>query len=176
MTFAVLLTGSRSIAFGSGIQGGRGVLAIINSQFIGWCPPFGSFGLVTGAVDNDSPETLLTLMLAFPAEFIVASAPPAVSGNKFPLEDQRLVLIKNHSHADGDLYSETLLAARLEEEDFFCHVTHKTWDTILHDIGKAHEHDIDSTSDFSLAKKMALEIQKALATPGDYLTKIWKIK
>ena len=44
MTFAVLLTGSRSIAFGSGIQGGRGVLAIINSQFIGWCPPFGSFG------------------------------------------------------------------------------------------------------------------------------------
>ena len=34
MDFAVLLTGSRSIAFGSGIQGGRGVLAIINSQFI----------------------------------------------------------------------------------------------------------------------------------------------
>ncbi len=44
MTFAVLLTGSRSITFGSGIQCGRGVLAIINSQFIGWCPPFGSFG------------------------------------------------------------------------------------------------------------------------------------
>ena len=44
MTFAVLLTGSRSIAFGSGIQGGRGVLAIINSQFIDLCPPFGSFG------------------------------------------------------------------------------------------------------------------------------------
>ena len=31
MTFAVLLTGNRSIAFGSGIQGGSGVLAIINS-------------------------------------------------------------------------------------------------------------------------------------------------
>ena len=59
-------------------QGGRGVLAIINSQFIGWCPPFGSFGLVAGAVDHDSPETLLTFMLAFPAEFIVASAPPVV--------------------------------------------------------------------------------------------------
>jgi hypothetical protein len=92
MTFAVLLTGSRSIAFGSGIQGGRGVLAIINSQFIRWCPPFGSFGLVTGAVDNDSPETLLALMLAFPAEFIVASAPPVINGNKFPLEESKFFL------------------------------------------------------------------------------------
>lgn len=91
------------------------------------------------------------------------------------LEEQRLALIKNHTHADGDLYSETLLAAQLEEEDFFCHVTHKTWDAILHDIRKAHEHDIDSTPDFSLAKKMALEIKKALAAPGDHLTKIWKI-
>ena len=92
MTFAVLLTGSRSIAFGNGIQGGRGVLAIINSQFIRWCPPFGSFGLVTGAVDHGSPETLLTFMLAFPAESIVASAPPVINGNKFPLEESKLFL------------------------------------------------------------------------------------
>ena len=92
MTFAVLLTGSRSIAFGNGIQGGRGVLAIINSQFIGWCPPFGSFGLVAGTVDNDSLETLLAPMLAFPAEFIVASASPVINGNKFPLEESKLLL------------------------------------------------------------------------------------
>lgn len=52
------------------------------------------------------------------------------------LEDQRLALIGKHRHADGDLYSETLLAAQVEEEDFFCHVTQKTWDAILHDIGK----------------------------------------
>ena len=88
------------------------------------------------------------------------------------LEEQRLALIKNHTHADGDLCSETLLAAQLEEEDFFCYVTHKTWDAILHDIRKAHEHDIDSMPDFSLAKKLALDIQKALATPGNHLTKI----
>ena len=92
MAFAVLLTGSRSIAFGNGIQGGRGVLAIINSQFIGWCPPFGSFGLVAGTVDNDSLETLLAPMLAFPAEFIVASASPVINGNKFPLEESKLLL------------------------------------------------------------------------------------
>ncbi|XBX08472.1 helix-turn-helix transcriptional regulator [Enterocloster clostridioformis] len=91
------------------------------------------------------------------------------------LEKQRLDLIGQHSHADGDLYSETLLVAQVEEEDFFCHVTHKTWDAILHDIRKAHEHDIESTPDFSLAKKMALEIQKALKFPGDHLAKIWKV-
>ena len=34
MTFAVLLTGSRSMAVGSGIQGGRTVSAVINSNSI----------------------------------------------------------------------------------------------------------------------------------------------
>lgn len=91
------------------------------------------------------------------------------------LEDRRLALIGKHRHADGDLYSETLLAAQVEEEDFFCHITHKTWDAILRDIRKAHERDIESTPDFSLAKKVALEIQKALKSPGDHLAKIWKV-
>ncbi len=91
------------------------------------------------------------------------------------LEEQRLALIGEHQLMDGDLYSETLRAGQIEEEDFFCHITHKTWDAILHDIRKAHEHDIDSTSDFSLAKKMAKEIQNALRFPGDHLAKIWKV-
>lgn len=91
------------------------------------------------------------------------------------LEEQRLTLIRQHHYADGDFYSETLKAGQIEEEDFFCHVTHKTWDAILHDIRKAHEHDIDSTPDSSDAKKAALEIQKALSSPGDYLGKMWKV-
>ena len=71
--------------------------------------------------------------------------------------------------------SKTILAAEVKEEDFFCHVTHKTWDAILHDIRKAHEHDIDSTPDYSLAKKMALEIRKAIQSSGDYLGKVWAV-
>ena len=67
------------------------------------------------------------------------------------------------------------IAAEVKEEDFFCHVTHKTWDAILHDIRKAHEHDIDSTPDYSLAKKMALEIRKAIQSSGDYLGKVWAV-
>ncbi|MDE6874219.1 MAG: helix-turn-helix domain-containing protein [Lachnospiraceae bacterium] len=91
------------------------------------------------------------------------------------LEEQRLALINQHRHAEGDLYSETLKAVQIEEEDFFCHITHKTWDSILRDIRKVHEHDIDSTPDSSAAKKMVLEIQRALSSPGDYLAKMWKV-
>ena len=49
------------------------------------------------------------------------------------------------------------------------------WDAILHDIRKAHEHDIDSTPDYSLAKKMGLEIRKAIQSSGDYLGKVWAV-
>ena len=91
------------------------------------------------------------------------------------LEGQRLELIRQHRLVDGDFYSNTLLAGEIEEEDFFCHITHKTWDAILHDIRKAHEHDIDSTPNISRAKAIALEIQKALKSPGDHIAKIWTV-
>ena len=67
---------------------------------------------------------------------------------------------------ENDFYSKTILAAEVKEEDFFCHVTHKTWDAILHDIRKAHEHDIDSTPDYSAAKKVAMDIRKAIQSSG----------
>lgn len=66
-------------------------------------------------------------------------------------------------------------AGQIEEEDFSATSRIKTWDAILHDIRKAHEHDIDSTPDFFFAKKMAKEIQNALRFPGDHLAKIWKV-
>ena len=74
------------------------------------------------------------------------------------LEEQRQTIIQKYKQADKDFYSKTILAAEVKEEDFFCHVTHKTWDAILHDIRKAHEHDIDSTPDYSLAKKMRITL------------------
>lgn len=70
------------------------------------------------------------------------------------------------------------LAAQLEEEDFLCHITHKTCDSILYDIRKAHKHDIDSTPDFSLAKKIAHEKTKpadvgiAVPAPADVVVDI----
>ena len=58
------------------------------------------------------------------------------------LEEQRQTIIQKYKQAEDDFYSKTILAAEVKEEDFFCHVTHKTWDAILHDIRKAHEHDM----------------------------------
>lgn len=78
------------------------------------------------------------------------------------LEEQRQFITRKYKQAENDLYSQTLLAAEVKEENFFCHVTHITWDAILHDIRKAHEHDIDRTPDFSLAKKVGLEIRKVI--------------
>lgn len=91
------------------------------------------------------------------------------------LQEQRQTIIQKYKQVDKDFYSQTLLAAEVKEEDFFCHVTHKTWDAILHDIRKSHEHDIDSTPDYSVAKKVALEIRKAIQFSGDYLGKVWAV-
>ena len=91
------------------------------------------------------------------------------------LEEQRLALIQKHRYVDGDLYSETLLAAQLEEEDFFCHVTHKTWDVILHDIRKAHENDSESAPDTTPADELIREVQKAMQSPGDRVQQFTEI-
>ena len=91
------------------------------------------------------------------------------------LEEQRQTIIQKYKQAENDFYSKTILAAEVKEEDFFCHVTHKTWDAILHDIRKAHEHDIDSTPDYSAAKKVAMDIRKAIQSSGDYLGKVWAV-
>ncbi len=45
--------------------------------------------------------------------------------------------------------------SEVEEEDFFCHVTHKTWDAILHDIRKAHENDMESAPDTTPADELS---------------------
>ncbi len=63
------------------------------------------------------------------------------------LEDVRAEIISQNPYVKEDLPLKTLSAAQIREEDFFCHITHKTWDTILKDIRKNHEHDIDSIPD-----------------------------
>ena len=52
----------------------------------------------------------------------------------------RAMILEEHPEAVADRAIKVLEAGQVKEEDFFCHVTHKTWDAILHDIRKAHEH------------------------------------
>ena len=58
---------------------------------------------------------------------------------------------------------------QIQEEDYFCQVTHRTWDTILHDIREVHKDDTDSAPDGSNAMKLIKDAKKALAVPGSYL-------
>ena len=56
----------------------------------------------------------------------------------------RAMILEEHPEAAADRSLKILEAGQIAEEDFFCHVTHKTWDAILHDIRKAHENDMES--------------------------------
>ncbi len=49
---------------------------------------------------------------------------------------------------------ETLQASQIDEDDYFCHVTHKTWDAILHDLRTAHADDTESAPDSSNASSV----------------------
>lgn len=60
-------------------------------------------------------------------------------------------------------------ALQVQEEDYFCQITHRTWDAILHDIGNVHKDDADSAPDGSNAVKLMKDAQRALAVPGSYL-------
>ena len=54
------------------------------------------------------------------------------------------MLFRSNPNVSNDHTLRTLSAAQVGEEDFFCHITHKTWDSIIKDIRKNHEQDIDS--------------------------------
>ncbi|HES5799674.1 TPA: helix-turn-helix transcriptional regulator [Streptococcus pyogenes] len=90
------------------------------------------------------------------------------------LEDVRTEIINRHPNIDEDITLRTLSASQIREEDFFCHITHKTWDTILKDIRKNHEQDIDSISEdddtLSLQK-----IRQIMISSGNNIDKFIKI-
>lgn len=85
------------------------------------------------------------------------------------LEAIRLEIFRRYQPEKEDLFWETLQASQIDEEDYFCHVTHKVWDAILHDIHKAHENDSESAPDTSAVSGMIKMAERALRTPGNYL-------
>ena len=77
------------------------------------------------------------------------------------------LVISKIERQNSDRSLKIMEAGQIKEEDFFCHVTHKTWDTILHDIRKAHENDSESAPDTTPADELIREVQKAMQSPGD---------
>ena len=68
----------------------------------------------------------------------------------------------------------TLSAAQVSEEDFFCHVTHKTWDSIIKDIRKNHEQDIDSIPEDDTALSLQ-KIRQIMISSGNNMDKFIEI-
>ena len=79
------------------------------------------------------------------------------------------VLSKYQPEESQDTTLKTLQAAQIKEEDYFCHVTHQTWDAILHDIRAVHKDDVESVPDGSNAAKLHNDIKQAMRVPGTQL-------
>lgn len=91
------------------------------------------------------------------------------------LEDVRAEIINRHPNIDEDVPLRTLSASQINEEDFFCHITHKTWDTILKDIRKNHEHDIDSIADNDKNVLSVQKVRQIIISSGNNIDKFIEV-
>ena len=85
------------------------------------------------------------------------------------LEMTRAEVLSRYQPEEDGTALKTLQASQIQEEDYFCHVTHKTWDAILHDIRDAHKNDRESAPDDSNSLNILNSALKALQIPGTYL-------
>ena len=80
------------------------------------------------------------------------------------LEHLRSEIIEQTPEAAADRTMRALEAAQIQEEDFFCNATHKSWDKILHDIRKKHEPDNETAEEETLAQKQLKKLTAATTT------------
>ena len=84
---------------------------------------------------------------------------------KQSLAADRARLLEEHPEAVTDRAFRIFDAGMIEEEDFFCHITHKAWDAILRDIRKAHEKDFESAPVTTPADEIFMEIRRIVQSP-----------
>ena len=70
------------------------------------------------------------------------------------LEVLRGQVLSQYQPVEEDTALQALEAMQIQEEDYFCQVTHRTWDAILHAIREAHKDHMDSAPDGSNAMKL----------------------
>lgn len=85
------------------------------------------------------------------------------------LEMTRAEVLRRYQPVEEDTTLKALQASQIQEEDYFCHVTHKEWDAILHDIRKDHKDDTGSAPDSGNSLKIIKDVETALRVPGTYL-------
>lgn len=84
---------------------------------------------------------------------------------KQSLAADRARLLEEHPEAVTDRAFRIFDAGMIEEDDFFCHITHKAWDAILRDIRKAHEKDFESAPVTTPADEIFMEIRLIVQSP-----------
>ncbi len=87
------------------------------------------------------------------------------------LEAVKTEIIQKYQPMEEDTTLKALQASQICEEDYFCHVKHKVWDAILHDIRLKHEKDIENVSGDSNTLKIIADTQRAMRFPGNTLDK-----
>lgn len=87
------------------------------------------------------------------------------------LETVRAEILQKYQSEKEDTTLKALQASQIQEEDYFCHVTHKEWDAILHNIRQEHEDDAESASEQSNTLKINADAEKAMRFPGNALDK-----
>jgi len=87
------------------------------------------------------------------------------------LEAVRAEIRQKYQPEEEDTTLKALQASQIQEEDYFCHVTHKERDAILHDIRLDHEADAKNAPDDSNTLKMIEDVEKAMRFPGNALDK-----
>lgn len=91
------------------------------------------------------------------------------------LEAAKSMILEKNPEAASDRLIKTLEAGQIAEEDYFCHITHKSWDAILADIRKSHENDTESAPDETSANMLVKEVHRAMQSPGDRLDQFIQI-
>ena len=87
------------------------------------------------------------------------------------LEAVRAEIRQKYQPEEEDTTLKALQASQIQEEDYFCHVTHKEWDAILHDIRLEHEADAENAPNDSSTLKIIADVEKAMRFLGNTLDK-----
>ena len=92
------------------------------------------------------------------------------------LSQVRQEIIRKYEEKPNDIIMQTLDAGQIDEDDYFCHKTHKSMDKILVNIRKSHERDIETVAgDESLTIDILQEAAKYMSISGSPVERFCRI-
>lgn len=78
----------------------------------------------------------------------------------------RAQIMEQHRPGEMDLYLQTLEAARISEDDYFCHRADDALNAILRELRQRHRNDSRSADECNLASELKQDLEEAAALQG----------